>query len=71
LRKSLSHFIGVAREASVFYDDRLLNRYGDKIVILEKEATAPAGAQVLGGFHGYGDAEWIDAARRVITRGSW
>ncbi|WP_262267107.1 MULTISPECIES: hypothetical protein [Microvirga] len=58
-------------EASVFYDERLLNRYGDQIKLLEKEATAPAGAQVIGGYHGYGDQEWIDAARRVITRGSW
>jgi hypothetical protein len=58
-------------ETSVFYDGRLLNRYGDKIIILEKDATPPVGAQVLGGFHGYGDDEWVDVARRVITRGSW
>jgi hypothetical protein len=58
-------------ETSVFYDGRLLNRYGDKIIILEKDATPPADAQVFGSFHGYGDDEWVDVARRVITRGSW
>jgi hypothetical protein len=58
-------------ERSVFYDGRLLNRYGDKIVMLERDATTPAGAQVIGGYHGYGDDEWIDVARRVVTRGSW
>ena len=58
-------------EASVFYDGRLLNRYGDKITLLERDATVPAGAQTIGGFHGYGDQDWIDTAHRVITRGSW
>lgn len=58
-------------ETSVFYDERLLNRYGDEIRLLNKDATPPAGAIVIAGYCGYGDQDWIDTARRVITRGSW
>ncbi|MPR11132.1 hypothetical protein [Microvirga tunisiensis] len=58
-------------EVTVTYDGQVINRYGDSIVLLPLGGTVPEGAELLDGWHGHGDAYWIEVARRIIARGIW